>query len=92
MYGAWTASMVPGLTLRMAGSWHLTGSQCAQQSECYMLLRRRASLNSNIGWGARLKEAWREISAVLHIRTFQIIILQVDATITTMISACASAS
>jgi len=34
-------------------------------------------MNSSIGWGTRLKEAWREISAVLHIRTFQIIILQV---------------
>ncbi|KAL3153038.1 hypothetical protein ABBQ38_012062 [Trebouxia sp. C0009 RCD-2024] len=37
---------------------------------------KRSSLNSHLGWGARLKEAWREISAVLHIRTFQIIILQ----------------
>ena len=38
---------------------------------------RRSSFNDSIGWGPRLKEAWREISAVLHIRTFQIIILQV---------------
>ena len=34
-------------------------------------------MNANLGWGPRLREAWREISAVLHIRTFQIIILQV---------------
>ncbi len=47
------------------------------QSKTPVAVCRRASMNSSIGWGTRLKEAWREISAVLHIRTFQIIILQV---------------
>ena len=46
------------------------------QSKIPVVVCRRASMNSSIGWGTRLKEAWREISAVLHIRTFQIIILQ----------------
>lgn len=43
-----------------------------------MLLCRRTGSSHNLGWGPRLKDAWREISAVLHIRTFQIIILQVS--------------
>lgn len=46
------------------------------QLPAYQSPQTRASMNSSIGWGTRLKEAWREISAVLHIRTFQIIILQ----------------